>query len=74
MKYGTTFLKGRRALYSGALTACLAATVHGCQYGAMTETIDIEDQRDFSGIATPGSGIPQHPNLHDRATWGQDES
>jgi hypothetical protein len=40
----------------------------------MTETLDVEDQRDFSGIATPGSGIPQHPNMHDRASWGHDES
>ncbi len=64
----------RSALFYGAVAACLAVTVHGCQYGVMTETIDVEAQRDFSGIAMPGSGIPQHPNLHERTTWGKDES
>jgi CxxC motif-containing protein (DUF1111 family) len=63
-----------RGVTSGALGVSLAAAVHGCQYGAMTETLDIEEQRNFSGIATPGSGIPRHPNMHDRATWGQDLS
>lgn len=67
----------QRTISLGAIagvTACLAATIHGCQYGAMTETIPIEAERDFSGIALPGSGIPQHPNLHDRASWGKDIS
>jgi len=60
----------RRGLWYGALAASLAATIHGCSYGAMSETIGIEEDRDYSGIATPGSGIPQHPNLHTRSTWG----
>jgi CxxC motif-containing protein (DUF1111 family) len=53
----------RRALALFALAA-------GCSYGAMTETLSIEDTRDFSGIATPGTGIPKHPNLHERSSWG----
>ena len=58
------------ALSCGVLAVSLAGAGHGCSYGAMTETIAIEETRDLSGIATPGSGIPQHPNLHDRASWG----
>jgi hypothetical protein len=61
----------KRALGVGVLAAALANAAYGCSYGAMTETIGIEEQRDYSGIATPGSGIPQHPNLHDRQSWGQ---
>jgi hypothetical protein len=61
----------KRALTFGVLAAALANAAYGCSYGAMTETIGIEEQRDYSGIATPGSGIPQHPNLHERQTWGQ---
>jgi len=60
----------RGALSYGVLAASLATLVHGCSYGAMTETIAIEETRDFSGIATQGSGIPQHPNLHARDSWG----
>lgn len=52
------------------ILACLALAVAACSYGAMTETLAIENERDFSGIATPGTGIPKHPNLHTRATWG----
>jgi CxxC motif-containing protein (DUF1111 family) len=59
-----------RALSCGVVAASVAVAVHGCSYGAKTETLAIEETRDLSGIATPGSGIPQHPNLHTRATWG----
>jgi CxxC motif-containing protein (DUF1111 family) len=52
------------------VAAALASAADGCSYGAMTETIGIEEDRDFSGIATPGSGIPRHPNLHARESWG----
>lgn len=60
----------RRPLSWVALASALFATAHACSYGAMTETLDLESTRDFSGIATRGSGIPRHPNLHDRASWG----
>jgi len=68
---GGSILRQLKLVLSGSLLAAsLATAVHGCQYGAMTETIGIEETRDFSGIATPGSGIPKHPNLHDRESWG----
>ncbi len=57
-----------------ALAASLAAALYGCQYGAMTETIGIEDQRDLSGIAQPATGVPRAPGLHERSSWGQDMS
>jgi hypothetical protein len=60
----------KKALSYGVLAGSVASLVYGCSYGAMTETIAIEEQRDYSGIATPGSGIPRHPNMHTRATWG----
>jgi Di-haem oxidoreductase, putative peroxidase len=60
----------KSSLWCGALAVLVASLVYGCSYGVMTETIGVEEQRDYSGIATPGSGIPQHPNLHTRATWG----
>ena len=59
-----------RAFSYGVLAASLATAAHGCSYGAMTETIAIEETRDLSGIATQGSGIPRHPNLHARDSWG----
>jgi Di-haem oxidoreductase, putative peroxidase len=60
----------RRALGYGILAAFIVNAVYGCSYGTMTETLSVEEQRDLSGIATPGSGIPQHPNLHERTSWG----
>ena len=60
----------RRVLSYGVLASSLTTAIYACQYGAMTETIGIAESRDLSGIATPGSGIPLHPNLHDRASWG----
>jgi CxxC motif-containing protein (DUF1111 family) len=62
---------GLRAFSCVVLAASLVSLAYGCSYGAMTETIAIEEDRDFSGIATPGSGIPRHPNLHARASWGK---
>ncbi|MFO0742386.1 MAG: di-heme oxidoredictase family protein [Labilithrix sp.] len=49
---------------------CVSLAIVACSYGAMTETLSIEQERDFSGIATPGTGIPRHPNLHARDTFG----
>ena len=62
--------RSRFACFAGSV----ATAAYGCRYGAMTETLAVEEMRDYSGIATPGSGIPQHPNLHTRATWGQSVS
>ncbi len=63
-----------RAFALAVVVAPLAGAAHGCSYGAMSETIEIEETRDFSGIALPGTGIPRHPNMHDRASWGTEES
>jgi CxxC motif-containing protein (DUF1111 family) len=74
MRDRTIAQRVRRALslvVVGTSLATTALAAYSCSYGAMTETIGIEESRDFSGIATPGSGIPRHPNLHDRASWGQ---
>jgi CxxC motif-containing protein (DUF1111 family) len=74
MRNFTLISRVRHILLYGSVAACLAATAHGCQYGVMTETIAVEETRNFSGIATPGTGVPQHPNLHERTSWGQDLS
>jgi hypothetical protein len=63
-----------RVLAWGVACASVATAAYACQYGAMTETIGIESQRDLSGIAEPATGIPSHPNLHERSTWGADLS
>jgi CxxC motif-containing protein (DUF1111 family) len=63
-----------RTLSVGAVVGLLALSIGACSYGSMTESIGIEEQRDYSGIATPGSGIPKHPNLHERSTWGMNQS
>jgi len=62
--------RASRVASCGVVAGALAGAVHACSYGAMTETIDVEAARDYSGIASPGTGIPMHPKLHDRASWG----
>lgn len=64
---GTRFF---RKVRGGAVAAGLVAAASGCSYGRVTETLTVEEGRDFSGIAQPGSGIPKAPKLHERATWG----
>jgi CxxC motif-containing protein (DUF1111 family) len=50
-------------------TLGFAAT--SCKEGVITETVDEESTRDFSGIAEPGDPSKLQPvELHDRNTWG----
>lgn len=70
--------KGLRLVASAtryALVAAVLGTIGfaaaSCKEGVVTETLDDEATRDFSGIALPGDPSKLQPvELHDRNTWG----
>ena len=70
--------KGLRLVVSAARWGLVAAVIGtlgfaaaSCKEGVVTETLDEEATRDFSGIALPGDPSQLQPvELHERSSWG----
>jgi CxxC motif-containing protein (DUF1111 family) len=63
----------RRARYGlvAAVIGTLGFAAASCKEGVITETLNDEAARDFSGITLPGDATKLQPvELHERSTWG----